>query len=90
MDQSQGLADGGGRDLGLHHGKRPAVSGSRIIAAVSLVVSIFSTLTWAAFGAGIRRWLRSHTALRLFNIAMALSLVASMAPILLEIAQALK
>ncbi|MEI7791078.1 MAG: LysE family translocator [Alphaproteobacteria bacterium] len=61
-----------------------------IIAAVSLVVSIFSTLTWAAFGAGIRRWLRSHTALRLFNIAMALSLVASMAPILLEIAQALK
>lgn len=61
-----------------------------IIAAVSLVVSIFSTLTWAAFGAGIRRWLRSHTALRLFNIAMALSLVASMAPILLEIAQTLK
>ncbi len=61
-----------------------------IIAVVSLVVSIFSTLTWAAFGAGIRRWLRSHTALRLFNIAMALSLVASMVPILLEIAQALK
>ncbi len=61
-----------------------------IIAAVSLVVSIFSTLTWAAFGAGIRRWLRSHTALRLFNIAMALSLVASMVPILIEIADALK
>ena len=61
-----------------------------IIAVVSLVVSIFSTLTWAAFGAGIRRWLRSHTALRLFNIAMALSLVASMVPILLEIAGALK
>lgn len=61
-----------------------------IIAAVSLVVSIFSTLTWAAFGAGIRRWLRSHTALRLFNLAMALSLVASMVPILIEIADALK
>jgi len=61
-----------------------------IIAAISQVVSIFSTLTWAAFGAGIRRWLRSHTALRLFNIAMALSLVASMVPILIEIADALK
>ena len=61
-----------------------------IIAAVSLVVSIFSTLTWAAFGAGIRRWLRSPAALRVFNIAMALSLVASMVPILLEIADALK
>ena len=61
-----------------------------IIAAVSLMVSIFSTLTWAAFGAGIRRWLRSHTALRLFNLAMALSLVASMVPILIEIADALK
>jgi threonine/homoserine/homoserine lactone efflux protein len=61
-----------------------------IIAAVSLVVSIFSTLTWAAFGAGIRRWLRSATALRCFNIAMALSLVASMVPIMLEIAASLK
>ena len=60
-----------------------------IIAAVSLVVSIFSTLTWAAFGAGIRRWLRSATALRCFNIAMALSLVASMVPIMIEIADAL-
>jgi threonine/homoserine/homoserine lactone efflux protein len=55
-----------------------------IIAAVSLVVSIFSTLTWTAFGAGIRRWLRSPAALRVFNIAMALSLVASMVPIMLE------
>jgi threonine/homoserine/homoserine lactone efflux protein len=61
-----------------------------IIAAVSLVVSIFSTLTWAAFGAGIRRWLRSPAALRMFNIAMALSLVASMVPILIEIGEALK
>jgi threonine/homoserine/homoserine lactone efflux protein len=61
-----------------------------IIAAVSLVVSIFSTLTWAAFGAGIRRWLRSPAALRVFNIAMALSLVASMVPIMLEIVDALK
>ncbi len=60
-----------------------------IIAAVSLVVSIFSTLTWAAFGAGIRRWLRSAIALRCFNIAMALSLIASMVPIMIEIADAL-
>ena len=61
-----------------------------IIALITLVVSIGSTLTWAAFGAGIRRWLRSPAALRCFNIAMALSLVASMVPILIEIADALK
>lgn len=61
-----------------------------IIAGISLAVSIFSTLTWAAFGAGIRRWLRSPRALHAFNIAMALSLVASMVPIMIEIADALK
>jgi threonine/homoserine/homoserine lactone efflux protein len=60
-----------------------------MIAVITLVVSVASTLTWAAFGAGIRRWLRSATALRCFNVAMALSLVASMVPIMIEIADAL-
>ncbi|MBW8708914.1 MAG: LysE family translocator [Alphaproteobacteria bacterium] len=61
-----------------------------IIAAITLVVSVGSTLTWTSFGAGIRRWLRSPAALRLFNLAMALLLFASTVPILLEIADGLR
>jgi threonine/homoserine/homoserine lactone efflux protein len=61
-----------------------------IIALITLGVTLASTWTWTAFGAGIRRWLRSPRALRLFNLAMALLLVASTAPILLEIATSLK
>ena len=40
---------------------------------------------WTAFGAGIRRYLRSVRALKLFNLAMALALLASVLPILIEI-----
>ena len=61
-----------------------------IIAAMTLAVSLLSTLTWTAFGAAIRLWLRSPAALRLFNFAMALMLLVSTAPILLEIWTALK
>ena len=61
-----------------------------IIALITLVVSAFSTSTWALFGAGIRRWLRSHMALRLFNCAMALLLVGSILPIMGEIWSALR
>ena len=50
-----------------------------------LAVSLLSTLTWTAFGAAIRLWLRSPAALRLFNFAMALMMLVSTAPILLEI-----
>lgn len=56
-----------------------------IIALLCLVVTLFSTLTWTAFGAAIRRWLRSRAALRLFNLAMAVLLLVSTAPIMLEI-----
>ncbi len=56
-----------------------------IITLVTLVVTVASTLTWAAFGAGIRRWLRHPAALRLFNLAMAVALLISTAPIMLEI-----
>jgi threonine/homoserine/homoserine lactone efflux protein len=61
-----------------------------IIAAITLVVSLASTLTWTAFGAAIRRFLRSAAALRLFNVAMALLLLISTVPILMEIWHALK
>jgi len=56
-----------------------------IIAAITLAVSLASTLTWTAFGAGIRRFLRAPVALRLFNLAMALLLLASTAPIMIEV-----
>ena len=61
-----------------------------IITLITLVVTLASTLTWAAFGAGIRKWLRAPRSLRLFNVAMALLLVVSTVPILMEIWHELK
>ncbi len=60
-----------------------------ILAAMNLFVCFSSSLTWAAFGAAIGRWLRSPFALRVFNLLMAALLLASVAPILGEIAAAL-
>ena len=57
-----------------------------IIGLISLLVCAATSLTWTMFGAGLRRWLRHPMALRLFNLAMALLLVASVAPIVMEIA----
>jgi threonine/homoserine/homoserine lactone efflux protein len=61
-----------------------------ILTLITLVVSVFSTLTWTAFGAAIRRWLRSPATLRLFNAGMALLLLISTVPILVEIWNGLK
>jgi len=60
-----------------------------IIAALSVAVSFSSSLTWAAGGAAIGRWLRAPGALRLFNVLMAMLLLASVLPILGEIWTAL-
>ena len=56
-----------------------------IIAALSVAVSFSSSLTWAACGAAIGRWLRAPAALRVFNVLMAILLLASVLPILGEI-----
>jgi threonine/homoserine/homoserine lactone efflux protein len=56
-----------------------------IIALISAGVCLLSTLTWTTFGASIRRWLRAPAAFRLFNLIMALLLVASTVPIGVEI-----
>jgi threonine/homoserine/homoserine lactone efflux protein len=56
-----------------------------IIAAMSVGVTFLSTLSWTMFGAAIGRWLRSPVAVKLFNGAMALLLLGSIAPILGEI-----
>jgi len=56
-----------------------------IIALMSAGVCLLSTITWTAFGAGIRQWLRAPLAFRLFNLFMAFLLVASTVPIVTEI-----
>jgi threonine/homoserine/homoserine lactone efflux protein len=61
-----------------------------IIAGLTIFVTLLSTWTWTAFGAGIRHWLREPAALHRFNLLMALLLVGSTVPILLEIWHALK
>lgn len=61
-----------------------------IIAMITLGVSVGSTLTWAAFGAAIRHILHAPIALRLFNLTMALLLLISTVPILIEIWDGLK
>jgi threonine/homoserine/homoserine lactone efflux protein len=60
-----------------------------IIAVLNIAVSLGSTTTWTAFGAGIRRFLRTQAKLRLFNLLMALLLLGSVVPILLEIRDSL-
>jgi threonine/homoserine/homoserine lactone efflux protein len=61
----------------------------RSIAAVGLVAAVFTAINlpsvsvWAAAGSQMARLLRSPQALRRFNLAMALLLVASLAPIVL-------
>jgi threonine/homoserine/homoserine lactone efflux protein len=60
-----------------------------IIALLNIAVSLGSTTTWTAFGAAIRRFLRTPGTLRLFNLLMALLLAGSVVPILLEIRDSL-
>lgn len=54
------------------------------IFTVFLLVGMPCLLVWAAIGSGARRLLRSPLRLRLFNIAMAVLLVASVVPVLIE------
>ncbi len=53
-----------------------------IVTAVFALVNAPCIVTWAAFGASLRRFLRASANLRAFNIVMALLLVASLYPIL--------
>jgi threonine/homoserine/homoserine lactone efflux protein len=55
-----------------------------LIGLVLVVVGLPCIASWAAFGVGMKRMLTRPAALRAFNIAMALLLVASIAPMLME------
>ena len=54
-----------------------------VIAAAFALVCFPCTLVWAGLGAGASRVLRTEGALNIFNIAMAVLLVASLVPALL-------
>ena len=51
-----------------------------LLLLVFAVATILATMTWAGFGAALSRLLRNPRHARVFNIAMALLLVASIAP----------
>jgi threonine/homoserine/homoserine lactone efflux protein len=52
--------------------------------AVSLVVGTASTVAWALFGSALRPVLTSERAVRTFNIIMALLLLASLYPVVMD------
>lgn len=53
-----------------------------IVASVFAVVSFPAISVWAWLGVMVRQWLNSHTRYRVFNITMALLLIASLYPVL--------
>lgn len=56
--------------------------GTLQLAAVQTLVGSPCVLVWAGFGSAMREWLSDPLRLRIFNIAMALALVASLYPLL--------
>ena len=51
------------------------------LAAVFVVVSLLSACAWALFGTSLRPLLNNDKAMRIFNVVMALGLVASLWPV---------
>jgi threonine/homoserine/homoserine lactone efflux protein len=52
-----------------------------LLSALFAVVGTASSATWAAFGSGFRRFLRDPLHVRIFNVVMAVLLVASLFPV---------
>jgi threonine/homoserine/homoserine lactone efflux protein len=52
--------------------------------AISLILGAVSCSAWALFGSALRPLLSSRTAVRTFNIVMAILLLASLIPVFLE------
>jgi threonine/homoserine/homoserine lactone efflux protein len=55
-----------------------------LIAAIFTVLGTISALTWLLFGTALKRFVNDPKAVRVFNIAMAALLVASLIPVFLE------
>ncbi len=64
------------------------LAGVLIVAAVFGVVGTPSIAVWALFGVGLRRFLSSPRTVRVFNIVMALLLVASLWPVVTDLVPA--
>lgn len=59
-------------------------AGVALISAVCLTVSLISASTWAFFGTSLRPLLANPRQVRIFNVAMAVALVASLWPLVHE------
>jgi threonine/homoserine/homoserine lactone efflux protein len=57
-----------------------------VLSLVFLIISLISTSSWALFGTSLRPFLADAQAMRVFNVAMALALVASLWPIVRDMA----
>ena len=53
-----------------------------LLSGIFAVINLPSVAMWAVFGSALRRWLADPRVLRVFNVAMALLLLASLWPIL--------
>ena len=82
MDQPQGLADLAGNRGDLTTAEGSLYRQVALLALLFFLVSIPCVGAWAALGAGASRFLMTPRGLRLFNVAMALLLVASLVPLL--------
>jgi threonine/homoserine/homoserine lactone efflux protein len=52
---------------------------------IFLVMGVASITTWTLFGSALRPWLTSERAVRIFNIAMAVLLLASLYPVFMDL-----
>jgi threonine/homoserine/homoserine lactone efflux protein len=55
-----------------------------IVSALFVFVGVPCSSTWAGFGVALKRLLSRPSALRVFNVVMALLLIASTWPVLIE------
>ena len=53
-----------------------------LIVACFFISGLFSNTLWAGFGTVIGKWLSSHLRLRVFNVTIAILLLASLIPVL--------
>ncbi|MBS0240113.1 MAG: LysE family translocator [Proteobacteria bacterium] len=59
-------------------------AGVSLISAIFLTVSLISATTWAFFGTSLRPLLANERQVKIFNVAMAVALVASLWPLVRE------
>lgn len=68
----------------MHPGSGGVLQQAGILAGVFIVAAALGSLPWLAFGAALGELLKQPRAARIFNITMAVLLVASMIPVILN------